>query len=989
MLVKQRIYVSLLLLSLLPLVLISLLTNQVAENALEQLIVRDFQSLAREKADGIGRLLDARINEVRLLARHPSIIAAVQDSNSRYQEQNDIGLMEEIHRQDKAWIASKGATELAETIASNELSGILKSIQSQSPDVYGEMIVTDSRGATVAMTKTLSDYYQADEYWWQKGKTYVESGAFLDDRGYDESVGSIVIGVVVPVLYDGEVIGIFKINFRIKAILDIVSGEGLDQGYILLLARSDGSVILSSDKSHPERLATSELQLINTRAMGTWKSEAHGRKTFAAYYPMKHAFSTRDTKGAIIGIAGETTVVKIWYVVYEVDDEVVFASLQELHETAITMGVGALALAMLIGSLLSRAIFRPLSILKNGTEIIGGGNLTHHIPLKAKDEFGALAHSFNGMSKKLQETLASRDELNQEIAGRKQLEEERNQHFKRMRSYQDTIVTITTNSAAVAGDEETVFPVITEETARAMGVERVSIWLFEEEPEGMRCFDLYQQSSNKHSHGTFLAVSDYPNYFGELWGAKFIDASEANTDARTCEFSKTYLKPLNISSMLDAPIHLEGQVMGVVCYEHVGPIRSWLIDDIAFANEVAAQVAQVLSNAKRRRVEMQLEQAHGFLQDVIDSMPSVLVAVDAEGRVNQWSKEAVRMTGLDYSGAVGQKLEDALPLPDDLMHRVLAALQDNSPKKLVRQECELAGERRFMDVTVYPLTGKQQVSTVIRLDDVTERVRLESMMTQTEKMKSIGGLAAGMSHELNNPLGGILQGLQNVRRRFSIDMPRNVEAAQRVGVNLEQIRQYMEERQIDHFIDNMTVASERAANIVENLVSFIRHPDAGKQAEDIHALIDRALDLVALDYDMKKKYGFHELQIVREYDPRLMSVPCVASDIQQVLFNGLRNAAQALSTQEGRTEPGQIILRTRKLDNMAHIEVEDNGPGMDDETRRRAFEPFFTTRGPDEGIGLGLSVSYYIVHDQHEGDMRIESTSGKSAKLIIELPLVG
>lgn len=806
MLVKHRIYLSLLLLSLLPLILISLLTNQVAEGALEQIIVRDFQSLAREKADGIGRLFDARINEVRLLARHPSIIAAVQDSNSRYQGKNVKEVMEEIHRLDKAWIASKGATELAETIANNELSHLLESIQVRRPNVYGEMFVTDNRGATVAMTKTLSDYYQADEYWWQTGNTYVESGAFLDDRGYDESVGSIVIGVVVPVLDDGEVIGVFKINFRVKTILDIVSAKGLDEGYMLLLARSDGSVISCSDESHPEMLDPSEIQVINAREVGIWKSKAHGRKTLAAYYPMKHTFSTRHTKGGIIGVAGETTVVKTWYVIYEVDHELAFASLKKVRETAITMGIGALALAILMGSLLSRAIFKPLSVLKRGTEIIGGGNLAHHIFLKGKDEFGTLAHSFNGMSKKLRETLASRDELNQEIA-------------------------------------------------------------------------------------------------------------------------------------------------------------------------------------ERKTAEMQLEQTRGFLQDVIDSMPSVLVVVDVEGRVTQWSKEAARVSGLDSHEVIGQKLEDALLLPHVLMQSVQAALQEASPQKLLRQEYRLAGERRFVDLAVYPLKGKERTDTVIRLDDVTERVRIESMMSQTEKMSSIGGLAAGMSHELNNPLGGILQGLQNIRRRFSPDIAKNEEVARKLGVDLEKVQQYMEERQIGHFMDSMANAGEQAAGIVGNLVRFIRHPEAGKQAEDIRDLIDRTLDLAALDYDMKKKYGFRDLQIVREYDSELMSVPCVASEIQQVLLNGLSNAAQALAMQAGRSEVGQITVRTKKMDNMACIEIEDNGPGMDEQTRNKVFEPFFTTREPGEGTGLGLSVSYYIVHDQHKGRMSMESTPGKGAKLIIELPL--
>lgn len=1111
MLVKHRIYISLLLLSLLPLALISLLTDRIATNSLEVNIVNNFQSLAREKADGIGRLLDERINEVRLIARHPEIIDVVKKANSRYLGRNESDVMEEIHHLDKAWITGKGKTELAETIATNELSSVLMTIQATRPKSYGEMFVTDKQGATVAMTKTLSDYYQADEYWWQSGLSYVESGAFLDDRGYDESVGTIVIGVVVPVLDDGEVIGVFKINFRVKAILEIVSGKELDQGYTLLLARSDGSVIIGSDENHPGKLEPSELQAINTDVGGIWHSEKHGRDMLAAYSPMKHRFSTRDSNNALAGVAGETTEVKSWYVIYELDSDIAFASLKTMRSLAITMGIGALALAILIGYLLSRAICGPLATLKRGTEIIGSGDLAHRISLKAKDEFSILGDSVNTMAKKLRVTLASRDLLNQEVAERKlaevqlsrfkttldltldcvfmfnpetlkffyvnrggmqqvgysfnellemtpldlkpdydeenfrkmcqplivqpehaltfetlhrtkkgslipvevslqyvvpdaeeprfvaivrditerkKQEDERAAHFDLVSNYQDTIVNIALNPAVMIGDEEVIYPVITKTVAKVMDTERVSLWMFEDKPvKGLRCIDLYERDINRHQRDTFIAASDYPNYFSALHEGRVIDASQANTDIRTSEFSQGYLKPAGIQSMLDAPISLEGKMVGVLCYESVGKIRNWHADDIVFAREVAAQVAQVISNSRRRHSEMELNETRFLLQDVINSMPSVLVTVDGEQRVTQWSKEAIKLSGLDADSALGMKLKDALPVCEELMQRVLALVEDHRSHTLLRQECLIAGKKQFFDIAIYPLSSNEMEGTVLRLDFVTERVQIESMMSQTEKMMSIGGLAAGMAHELNNPLGGILQGLQNIKRRFSPELPKNVETAEALGLDLEKVRQYMDDRQIARFIENIGQSSAHAADIVANLVKFIRHPEAGMMAENLPKLIDSTVELALLDYDMKKKYGFREMKIEREYDSELMSVPCVASEIQQVLLNALRNAAQAVALQVGRSEAGQITIRTKKVDNMACIEIEDNGPGLDESTRNRVFEPFFTTRDPGVGTGLGLSVSYYIVHDQHKGSMHMESTPGKGAKLIIELPL--
>ena len=147
MLIKYRIYLSLLLLSLLPLVLVSLLSERMFEGELRQNIVNEFQALAREKAESIGRHLDERINETRLLANHPTIIAAVKEANSRYQGRDENAVMDEIHRLDKAWIANKGATEKAGQIATNNISHFLKTIQARNPEDYGEIFITDQLGA--------------------------------------------------------------------------------------------------------------------------------------------------------------------------------------------------------------------------------------------------------------------------------------------------------------------------------------------------------------------------------------------------------------------------------------------------------------------------------------------------------------------------------------------------------------------------------------------------------------------------------------------------------------------------------------------------------------------------------------------------------------------------------------------------------------------------------------------------------------------------
>jgi signal transduction histidine kinase len=137
---------------------------------------------------------------------------------------------------------------------------------------------------------------------------------------------------------------------------------------------------------------------------------------------------------------------------------------------------------------------------------------------------------------------------------------------------------------------------------------------------------------------------------------------------------------------------------------------------------------------------------------------------------------------------------------------------------------------------------------------------------------------------------------------------------------------------------------------------------------------------------LKKKYDFRRIEIVREYEPDMPRIPCTETEIEQVILNLLKNAAQAMIDIPPDRKP-TITLHLRREQRYAVIEVADNGPGMTEETRRRVFEPFFTTKEPGIGTGLGLSVSYMIVTQNHKGLMEVASTPGEGARFTVRLPL--
>ncbi len=397
---------------------------------------------------------------------------------------------------------------------------------------------------------------------------------------------------------------------------------------------------------------------------------------------------------------------------------------------------------------------------------------------------------------------------------------------------------------------------------------------------------------------------------------------------------------------------------------------------------------------ERRQTEIEMNRLRNLFKNMIDSMPSVLVGVNSEGRVTHWNSEAQRVTGVSPEDAPGRMLFDVFPQLSVEMGKVRQAIREQKPQKATKVTTEVGDQVRFTDLTIYPLIANDIEGAVIRVDDVTERVRLEEMMIQSEKMLSVGGLAAGMAHEINNPLAGILQNAQVIRNRLSAELPKNRRAAQASGTSMEALHAYMGERGILSMLESIMESGRRASQIVDNMLSFSRKSDSHFAPYDLAELLDKTVDLASNDYDLKRKYDFRRIDVIREYDAATPNVPCEASKIQQVFLNLLKNGAEAMAghmgdapADKGVPKRSCFTLRVAPDDEMVRIEIQDNGPGMDEGTRKRAFEPFFTTKDVGIGTGLGLSVSYFIIAENHGGTMAVESTPGNGAKFIIRMPL--
>ena len=286
-----------------------------------------------------------------------------------------------------------------------------------------------------------------------------------------------------------------------------------------------------------------------------------------------------------------------------------------------------------------------------------------------------------------------------------------------------------------------------------------------------------------------------------------------------------------------------------------------------------------------------------------------------------------------------------------------------------------------------PIGDKRYLLSVIR--DMTEFKRMQEMMIQTEKMVSVGGIAAGVAHELNNPLAIIVQTAQNMAQRLDPEFGRNVEQARDLGLDMAAVGRYMEARKVPSMVRGIQAAALRAASIIRHMLDFSRQDGSRRESCDIAAVADRALELAGSDYDLGKTFDFRKVRVIRRYEEPLPAVECSETEIEQVFLNLLRNAAQAMAMAEPPTADPCIVIRLAASDGMVRIEIEDNGPGVPPEVQRRVFEPFFTTKPPGIGTGLGLSVSYFIVTRGHGGRMWVDSEPGRGAVFGLELPVSG
>jgi len=559
---------------------------------------------------------------------------------------------------------------------------------------------------------------------------------------------------------------------------------------------------------------------------------------------------------------------------------------------------------------------------------------------------------------------------------------------KELAEHNLALVRLARSQSLALDDREGFLRDVTETVAETVHVERASIWAYAQDRGSIQLLDLYDRKSREHSAGAELAAADYPAYFRSLAAERVIAAHDAHRDPRTADFSATYLTPLGISSMLDAPIHVAGEMIGVICLENVGPSRRWTPEEEAFSASVADLVTIAIEGNRRRRALEALRASEQRYRALAENFPNgVVLLFDQDLRYTLADGKGLPEVGLARDGLEGKTIWEALP-PDTaaeiepIYRRALAGEASVS---------EVVFASRLFEVHVLPVRDAdgRVLAGMVMTQDITERKEAERLLeekvetrtrelrenqtqlVQSGKMAALGSLAAGLAHEINTPLGAMVGNsdiaTRLVQRMKNLLTDANQTPDARRRADLVELADSIEE------IEAMSrAAGARITRIVSSLKDFAHLDQAVEEEVDLHEGIESTLALVQhlLRDHITVKREFGDIPRIR----------CSPGQVNQVFMNLILNAIQAV---EG---SGTITIRTGFEAGMVVVEVIDDGVGIPAEHLQRIFDPGFTTKGVKVGTGLGLAIAFRIV-ENHGGRIEVESKPGQGSTFRILLPM--
>lgn len=472
----------------------------------------------------------------------------------------------------------------------------------------------------------------------------------------------------------------------------------------------------------------------------------------------------------------------------------------------------------------------------------------------------------------------------------------------------------------------------------------------------------------------------------------------------------------NLYAYIHPSLHIPGALQAEGWYENLGGKRRYILFEASPIHDqqgnMIAAIETVLDMTERKLLEEELERSRAEIaqqhtkldkmfaqveaakrewEDTLDCITDIVLMCDTQGNIQRCNSPFSQLTGLPLHEIMGKSWASTLyglGFAIDNYKNGSGTLRDRD-------------NQRFFDLRTFPLRNKNgfQVGNVVNIRDITEiraihqelesaynHLKLVQMQAvQQEKMASVGQLAAGVAHEINNPMGFISSNLSSLAKYINKLKTFEATLVELTGNSgnaalVDEIAKTKKSMKIDFILEDMESllaesldGAERVRRIVQDLKSFSHVDEAELKPVSLNDSLDTTLNMVRNEI----KYV---AEVVKEYGD-LPLVTCRPQQLNQVFMNLLVNAAHAI---EGH---GTITVRTWQEGETVLVAISDTGKGIDPEHLNRIFEPFFTTKEVGKGTGLGLSICYDIIH-KHDGEILVKSTVGSGTTFTVRLPLV-
>ncbi len=383
----------------------------------------------------------------------------------------------------------------------------------------------------------------------------------------------------------------------------------------------------------------------------------------------------------------------------------------------------------------------------------------------------------------------------------------------------------------------------------------------------------------------------------------------------------------------------------------------------------------IIDVTELRTAETELKKTRDYLDKVFNTLPSILLSVDAEGNIQKWNSAAVAFTGFKAAMVLGKSLWEYMPILLPYKEKLSQVFISGEPVELYKQNV-LLDAKKYFDIFFYPLSYEEEKGAVIRIDDVTELITKDQQLHHAQKMETIGSLAGGLAHDFNNLLSGITGTLSLIKAQFAMGRTLSYE-------------------NLDAYVATMETASNRAASLVKQLQSLSQKQPLSLSSFSLRSAVQNVVKICRNIIDKS-------IDIKTSHDVGNALVEADQGQIEQVLLNICINAAHAmtimrkpiekqggvlsLSVEHFYADASSFIPNYNNLKGAyLLLRVRDTGVGMDSKTLARIFDPFFTSKETGVGTGLGLAMTYNIVK-QHKGVIDVYSEPGVGTCFNIFLP---